>query len=82
MQPFIDGNKRTFRALLNLLLKKIKIPPINIEIEETSIYKDALLEAIIRNDYSRIINFYYYKICDAIITLDIENLTELEDLKR
>lgn len=82
LQPFADGNKRTFRALLNLLLKRIKIPPINIEIEESKNYKEALLEAIIHNDYSKIINFYYYKICDAIITLDIEHVLETEDLKR
>lgn len=73
LQPFSDGNKRTFRALLNLLFKKINIPPIYISENEKTYYKDALLLAIKEKDYNLIINFYYYKICDAILTLDIEH---------
>jgi hypothetical protein len=73
IQPFQDGNKRVFRALLNLLLKKINIPPIYIEVEEREFYKDALLTAICTKNYEKIINFYYYKVCDAIISLDIDN---------
>lgn len=72
-QPFADGNKRTFRALLNLMLKKINIPPIYIENEERVEYKKALLEAMINNNYNQIIRFYYYKICDAIVELDVNN---------
>lgn len=72
-QPFIDGNKRTFRALLSLMLKKINIPPIYIEMEERTEYKKALLEAMINNNYNNIIRFYYYKICDAIVELDVNN---------
>ena len=71
IQPFRDGNKRTFRALLNLLLGKIGIPPIYINIEEREIYKRELLKAIETNDYRAITKFYYYKICDAIIDLDL-----------
>ena len=33
--------------------------------------KDALLKAIVENDYTDIINFYYFKICDSIYELDI-----------
>ena len=63
LQPFADGNKRTFRALLNLLLKKINIPPIYIEASEALEYKQALitaLKATKEEDYSRINQFYYY----------------------
>jgi hypothetical protein len=73
MQPFQDGNKRVFRALLNLLFKKINIPPIFILEEEKDVYKSALLAAIKDKDYTKIINFYYYKICDAIVSLDINH---------
>ena len=73
LQPFCDGNKRTFRAILNLLLKKINIPPIYIEKYERLIYKEALLEAIEKNNYEKIINFYHFKICDSIMNLDINN---------
>ena len=73
LQPFQDGNKRTFRALLNLLFKRVNIPPIFIQPEERDEYKQALIKALQEDDYSEIIKFYYYKICDAIILLDIEN---------
>lgn len=72
LQPFCDGNKRTFRAILNLLLKKINIPPIYIEKYERPIYKEALLEAIEKNNYEKIIGFYHFKICDSIMKLDIK----------
>lgn len=80
-QPFADGNKRTFRALLNLLLKKIGLPPIYIEPEEVKEYKRALFVAIVENDYDPIIKFYYYKICDSIIELDISEKLELTNQK-
>jgi hypothetical protein len=46
MQPFQDGNKRVFRALLNLLFKKINIPPIFILEEEKDIYKGSLSNSV------------------------------------
>lgn len=72
-QPFNDGNKRTFRALLNLMLKRINIPPIYIERHERNEYKNCLIKAINDNDYTPITRFYYYKICDAIVQLDLYN---------
>ena len=81
LQPFSDGNKRTFRSLLNLLFKAINIPPIYIPKREREEYKRVLLKAIKENDYSDIIHFYYYKICDAIITLDIKH-SKLDDEKQ
>ena len=76
LQPFADGNKRTFRALLNLLFKRLNIPPVYIEIEERQEYKKALIKAMqaqTDDDYKDLIQFYHYKICDSIITLDIHN---------
>ena len=76
LQPFNDGNKRTFRALTNLLLKRLSIPPIYIEIHERDEYKKALIKAMKNensNSYDDLIQFYYYKICDAIVTLDIKS---------
>ena len=71
IQPFRDGNKRTFRSLLNLLLGKIGIPPIYINISEREVYKNELMKAIETGNYKSITKFYYYKICDAIIELDL-----------
>ena len=80
-QPFNDGNKRTFRALLNLMLKRIDIPPIYIDTKEVGEYKEALLDAIVKNNYKPITRFYYYKICDAIMELDVNNSEIKEEVE-
>lgn len=82
LQPFIDGNKRTFRALLNLLLGKIGIPPIYISSEEKDIYRTSLIDAIITGNYENITKFYYYKICDSIVELDLMNAHKKDVPKR
>ena len=71
LQPFSDGNKRTFRALFNLMLKNKNLPPVYIQVEERDIYKEFLLEAL-KGNYERLTKFYYYKICDSIVELDIK----------
>lgn len=76
IQPFEDGNKRTFRAVLNLLLGKAGIPPVYILPKENEIYKHALFKAIQEDDYREIIRFYYYKICDAIVDLSFKEYTK------
>ena len=81
LQPFQDGNKRTFRALLNLLFKRANIPPIFIDLDERDEYKLALINAL-NDDYRDIIKFYYYKICDAIILLDIDNPKKERNLNK
>lgn len=70
-QPFNNGNKRTARALLNLMFKNKNIPPVYIVRSERKPYKEALLEAITTGDCTDITNFYYFKICDSIYELDI-----------
>lgn len=81
VQPFADGNKRTFRALLNLMLGKVGIPPIYIKAEEKKIYREALMEAIETGNYHKITRFYYYRICDSIVGLDLNNTKVKEDNK-
>lgn len=67
-QPFCDGNKRTFRSLLNLMFKKRNIPPVYIKKEERDEYNRVLEEAMKgKTEYLRM--FYYYKICDSIYEL-------------
>lgn len=76
VQPFTDGNKRTFRALLNLMFKKRNIPPVYIVKKERKAYHDALEKAIVNNNYEDITTFYYYKVCDSIFELDFEPYLE------
>ena len=63
---------------MNLLFKKIEIPPIYIETHERDLYKEYLFEAIKFEEYSNLIYFYYLKICDAISELNLD-LTIISD---
>lgn len=71
-QPFEDGNKRTFRSLLNLMFKEKNLPPVYVKTTERDEYKEALIRAMKDDDYEQLNRFYYYKICDSIIDLDVE----------
>lgn len=71
VHPFTDGNGRTIRAFINKLFMDVGLPPIYISSNENKTYKKAMQQAIgEEQDYSSIINFYYYKICDSIIELE------------
>ena len=70
-QPFLDGNKRTFRSLLNLMFKMRNLPPVYIKTNERKIYKYALYKAMKEKVYDELYGFYYFKICDSIYELDI-----------
>lgn len=71
VHPFSDGNGRSIRAFINKLFMDVDLPPIYISSNETKTYKQAMQKAIgEEDDYSSIINFYYYKICDSIIELE------------
>ena len=79
-QPFTDGNKRTFRALLNLMFKQYNLPPVYVKTKEREEYKDALIKAMRNKNYTSLNQFYYYKICDSIYDLDIaEEIKKDED---
>ena len=71
IHPFSDGNGRSMRALVNLLFKIAGLPPVYVKRIEREKYIKAMEKAIHENDYNFINKFYYYKICDSIIELDI-----------
>ncbi|MBR1679278.1 MAG: hypothetical protein IJ704_01365 [Bacilli bacterium] len=83
-QPFMDGNKRTFRSLLNLMFKAKGLPPVYIKTGERDDYKLALYKALKEKDYASIIGFYLFKICDSIYELDVVPYKNkrLEDYKK
>ena len=76
LQPFSDGNKRTFRSLLNLMFKMKNLPPVYITKKERKAYHTALEKALVDQDYTAIDGFYYYKICDSIYELDFKPLLD------
>lgn len=71
IHPFSDGNGRSIRAFTNLLFRLANIPPVYIENKERDKYQEAMKCALAEGDLSKIKNFYYYKLCDSIISLDV-----------
>ena len=67
VHPFFDGNGRSTRALNNLLMAYIGLPPTYIKLEEKAKYCKALEEAIIFNKTIKLEQFFFYKIANAII---------------
>ena len=54
IHPFVDGNGRTGRLLLNVELMKSGYPPAVIRNEDRADYCDALDDACVGNNYVRI----------------------------
>lgn len=75
IHPFVDGNGRTIRGLLNKLFEDAGLPPVYIKENERTEYHKAMNLANNEGDYTSIKNFYRYKICDSIIELDINEKT-------
>ena len=71
IHPFEDGNGRVTRAFTNLLFRLANIPPIYVENKEKLKYQEAMNNALSKEDYADIIDFYHFKICDSIMALDI-----------
>lgn len=55
IHPFIDGNGRTSRLLLNLELMKEGFPPVVIKVENRLAYYEALDKAHTLNEYDDVI---------------------------
>lgn len=72
IHPFFDGNGRSVRGFINKLFLNAGLPSVYIQADESRQYKKAMQQAIGDGDYSHIIYFYYYKICDSIYELDIK----------
>ena len=71
IHPFFDGNGRSVRAFINLMFKIANIPLVYIKSTEKSEYGKAMQTAVNEGDLSAIKTFYYYKVCDSILELDI-----------
>ena len=65
-------SKRILCSPKSLLFKFANIPPIYIENKEKYKYQEAMNNALSLDDYTDILDFYYFKICDSIMALDLE----------
>ena len=72
IHPFRDGNGRSTRAFMNLLLRYIGLPPIYVKLEEKEKYCTAIENYILDNEKSHIRKFFMFKIANAIIENDDE----------
>ena len=59
------------RAMVNLLFKLAGLPPVYVKLSERDKYLEGMSKAILENNYNYINKFYYYKICDSILELDV-----------
>ena len=62
IHPFADGNGRTSRAFVNLMLKKINYLPVIIEAKEKNKYIHAMNEAIVNKNSDEINKIYIKKL--------------------
>lgn len=79
IHPFIDGNGRTSRLLLNLELMKNGFPPIIIKVENRIAYYEALDKAHTKNDYGDFIQLVLKEV-DESLTLFLNALNIDENL--
>lgn len=68
IHPFGDGNGRTLRAFLNLLLMRRGLLPIYIKVEEKTEYEDALAKADMDGTYDKL----YAVVARAILRSQVE----------
>ena len=66
IHPFIDGNGRTARLLLNLELMKAGFPPVIIKVANRLEYYDALDKAHTAKDYSDFIQLVATEVEDSL----------------
>lgn len=66
IHPFIDGNGRTSRLLLNLELMKYGYPPVIIKVKNRLAYYEALDKAHTTNDYQAFIELVATEVNDSL----------------
>lgn len=66
---FVDGNGRTLRAFINVLLIRNKLTPVYIKVENKDEYLMALATADTSDDYEPLFEFFYKAILRANVDL-------------
>lgn len=79
-QPFSDGNKRTFRSLFNLMLKRKNLPPVYVGGSEVANFSTALLKAMREDDYSELYELYLRLIADSITKVGLKEIQRIKQI--
>ncbi|MFY9263798.1 MAG: Fic family protein [Actinomycetaceae bacterium] len=77
IHPFIDGNGRTGRTLLNVMLDKVGYPPVALKSADRRAYLESLQYAQINGDYEPLLRFVARE-----IHAEIDGRTHMIDLTR
>ena len=80
IHPFVDGNGRTARMLMNLILMENGYPPIIIQLEDRDEYYEVLRTAQRTGDTRPFIYFIYHVACRSQGEYISELKLSLEDL--
>ena len=67
IHPFVDGNGRVGRLLMNFILRKHKYPMINIPNKRKHEYYDALHDAQIHGNVRPFITFMYGLLSESVL---------------
>ncbi|QAT40653.1 ImmA/IrrE family metallo-endopeptidase [Clostridium sp. JN-9] len=70
IHPFIDGNGRCSRVMLNWLFKIKGLPPVYLKYDNKDYYYEALKEADLNGDYSYLCEVFYREIIRSMIQLN------------
>ena len=81
IHPFIDGNGRTARLLLNFELMKNNYPPIIIKIEDREKYFDTLEEGNMSDNWDTFTEFIKEKCEERIDYINEFKISELKSIK-
>jgi Fic family protein len=75
IHPFADGNGRTARLLMNLLLLRARYPPVAVRPEDRMSYLDILEHASLRDDIEPFQTFLYRRL-DSTLSGYLDALEE------
>jgi len=67
IHPFVDGNGRVGRLLMNFILRKHKYPMINIQNKKKHIYYKSLEDAQLKGDLRNLVKFLFDLLKEEII---------------
>jgi Fic family protein len=76
IHPFLDGNGRTSRMLMNLILMSNGFPPVVIKLEDKPRYYEVLRQAQVSGD-TRPFIYFIYQVTERTIA---EYQTSLQDV--